>query len=374
MRILYDHQIFSNAFYGGIARYFIEMAVHIASYPKVDLTIIAPLNRSSFLKHYQQSIPLWGLDASGLKALPQRVTRPLNGMIFDAYAKCTSPDLVHETYYAPPRIQHRSYKIVTTMHDLIPERFPQYFPAVGKHIAERKSAILRADHIICVSESTRSDLLHYYDVGDKNISVIPLGSSLEWPRDLSRVCDSPYFLQVGGRYPYKNFEKLIQAFASSGLYRSHKLVTFSAHPLSRKERETIESVKIPQGAILELGGDDQMLSRCYCGAVSLVYPSLHEGFGIPLLEAMRCNCPIITSNVSSLPEIAGDAALYCDPNDVESIAHCMLTLASSEQERSRLVMNGRHRVERYTWEACAERTYEVYCQTIAGGDRPTALS
>ena len=116
--------------------------------------------------------------------------------------------------------------------------------------------------------------------------------------------------------------------------------------------------------MVSLGGSDAVLARCYAGADALVFPSLYEGFGIPLVEAMELGCPIVTSNVSSLPEVAGDAAIYVDPRDSGAIADALVKLASSPETRGRLIANGRVQAQRFSWDQCASATYAAYCNLV----------
>ena len=102
-------------------------------------------------------------------------------------------------------------------------------------------------------------------------------------------------------------------------------------PLTEAELTAMDRAGVPQERVIRIGGDDDLLARYYAGAEALVFPSMYEGFGIPLLEARQCSCPIITSHISSLPEVAGDAAIYCDPGDIKSISEAMVKIASSPE-------------------------------------------
>jgi len=281
-------------------------------------------------------------------------------MLFRAMTSITTPDIVHETHYAPKRTAPRNAKIVTTIHDTIPERMPEFFSFSERQKVLIGKVLERADHVICVSESTRRDLMEIYGVAPERVSVTLLGSSLEPPVDGATDLGMPYFMHVGQRYTYKNFGRLIEAFGHAGLYRTHKLVSFNAIPFSSTELAIMERSRVPPTSMVQVTGDDKMLARYYAGAEAFVLPSLYEGFGIPLVEAMRCGCPIVTANTSSLPEVAGDVAIYCDPLDVGSISDALLQVASSAETRATMAAKGLARAQKFTWARCAAETYDIY--------------
>lgn len=364
MKIYYDYQIFMIRQYGGVSRYFVELASLLSRYDDVRVKIVAPLFRSQFLSEQRSHISTIGMDLSAFPKLPPVTLRSINALLFERYAAIAAADIVHETYYAPARTAPKSAKIVTTIHDTIPELFPQFFPGSKQHRAEKEQVLRRADRIICVSESTRDDLLKLYEVDPSRVSVVLLGSSLEPAKGAPMNIGAPYFLHVGSRYPYKNFDSLIQALGATNLHRTHKLVSFTAMPLCAREISAMARAGVPQSSVVRVGGDDSVLARYYAGAEALAFPSFYEGFGIPLLEAMRCGCPIITSNTSSLPEVAGDAAIYFDPTDVKAISDAMIRIASSKETRDSLIARGQARAQSFTWERCAAQTYAVYSDLL----------
>jgi glycosyltransferase involved in cell wall biosynthesis len=360
MKVCYDSQIFLGKSYGGISRYFVELATRLARYPDVQLRVVAPFFQSKFLSERKSRISTIGIDLSEGPKLPARLISPVNAALFRCYAAVASPDIVHETFYTSARAAPKSSKVVTTIHDTIPERLPQIWGNIDKHKSNRQNVLARADRVICVSESTRNDLLELYEVDPSRVSVVRMSSSVfasnKGPIDIG----APYFLHVGARYLYKNFNGLIAAFGDAHLHRTHKLVSFSAVPLTEAELTAMDRAGVPRDRLIRVSGDDDVLARYYAGAEALVFPSMYEGFGIPLLEAMQCSCPIITSNVSSLPEVAGDAAIYCDPGDIKSISEAMVKIASSPETRKNLIAKGLARAQTFSWDRCAEETYAVY--------------
>ena len=235
---------------------------------------------------------------------------------------------MHNTYYFPVKPPSGARGILT-VYDMIHEKYPKYF-AASPFISRIKAAsVAAADHVICISESTRRDLLATYDIPEERVSVThlgfdPLGSLLtsESSGDFKiRVLGSnaPYLLYVGSRVNYKNFTGLLDAYAASASLRSNFfLLCFGGGDFTGAERAAISKAGV-EGRVRFLGGSDAVLATCYAHASLFVCPSFYEGFGIPVLEAMSLDCPVACSNVSSLPEVVGDAAILFDPSDRDAI-------------------------------------------------------
>jgi len=232
---------------------------------------------------------------------------------------------------------------------------------------EKLSAVKRADHIICISESTRRDLIRLLNVPIKKTSVVHLGFSLT--RDSESSSDlisnlnntSSFILYVGNRNGHKNFRGLLHAYAQSDFLKNkYKLICFGGGRFSASEISLIQELDLKLDNVQQVSGSDAALGAYYKLAKVFVYPSLYEGFGIPPLEAMSFNCPVVCSNTSSMPEVVGDAALMFDPKDCESIKVAIERVVENEELRGDLVNRGRNRVQFFSWEKCAEETFEVY--------------
>jgi glycosyltransferase involved in cell wall biosynthesis len=365
MKVTFDHQAFSISHSGGVARYFVELGVALNQLEGIDASILCPINQSRFVRASKARLPLIGLDVSRIAATPDRVAKSLNHRLFRSMAAVVKPDIVHETYYSMERTAPVSARVVTTIHDTIPELLPELFLQAEEHKKVIRTVLKRADWVMCVSETTRRDLLKIYEFDPDRVSVAPLGVSLQPSKRGPVRLDRPYFLHVGARYPYKNFLRLIEAFGKAGMYRTHLLVSYSEHPFGRQEVEAMKQYGVQMGSVIHAGGDDDKMARYYAGAEALVVPSLYEGFGLPLVEAMACGCPVLSSQAGSLPEVAGDAAIYFEPYDVDAIAGAMLKIASSAQDRARLIELGQERAALFTWKRCAEATAHAYRQVIA---------
>lgn len=365
MRVVFDYQTFSIRQYGGISRYFVELAAALGQLGDVDVRVVAPLAASLFLAERRAALQVSGRDVSQLEWLRRRAVCGVNSILSPRAVRKLAPEIVHETGYARWRTAPRGARIVTTIHDTTPERLPEIFGPATRHRRMISTALKRADAVICVSESTRRDVAELYDIAPERMTVVHLGSALE-PADAGPAEETePYFLYVGARYTYKNFNGLLRAFAISGLARTHRLIAFWAAPFTSEELESMDRAGVPRDRVKHVRGGDAKLARYYAGATAMVLPSLYEGFGIPVVEAMRSGCPVIASATSSLPEVAGDAALYCDPREPESMAAAMRRVAEDSAVRAEMMARGRERATQFTWERCAQETRAVYRELLA---------
>ena len=229
-------------------------------------------------------------------------------------------------------------------------------------------ALRRASELLCISEATEADLAARFPAARGKTAVIPLAADARFSaahseaelRDAAArhgVAPGGYVLAAGTLEPRKNLIRLIRAH--SRLPRDVR----EAHPLlvvgpRGWEEEQILTATGEQAATVRLAGyvSDDDLTRLYAGCTVFAYPSLYEGFGLPVLEAMAAGAPVITSRTSSLPEVAGDAAFYVDPHDEDALCAALEALLGSAEERARLAAAGRERARLFTWDDCAAKT------------------
>jgi glycosyltransferase involved in cell wall biosynthesis len=366
MKIVYDAQVFVEQEYGGISRYICALASHLSRLPDMEVKIVAPLHINAYLRALSRDIAV----GRYVPRLPKtaRLIRTLGTALCTPVASLIHPDLVHETYYAEQALCRAKVPHVLTVYDMIEERFPESFP-LGYPLARRKRcAVNRADHIFCISENTRRDLLDTYKFPEDRVSVTYLGYDALVPSSLSAqdlVGGSPYIFFVAGRHGYKNFEGLIRAYAASAwLQGGFRIVCFGGGTFSAEEQTLMAELGLTSAQVEHVAGGDDRLAALYQGAAALVYPSKYEGFGIPPLEAMSLDCPVICSQTSSIPEVVGQAGEYFDPNDIDSIRVSMERVLQSTERRDELVSLGRVRRELFTWERCAQQTADIYRRLV----------
>ena len=365
MRIVYDYQIFLYQQYGGISRYCYELARRIAQIEGCHASIHALLHVNKYIKG-DENFEVIGTPIPDILWL-RRVPITINYLLGRRLARKCKPDIVHETYFTKYSIAPAKVKTVLTVYDMTYERLTNFFPSVQKISQNKECAVKRADHIVCISESTKNDLIDTININPDKISVIYLGYTKDTTRHENKlnINDKPYILYVGQRAGYKNFSRLLQAYAKSQrLQKDLRLVCFGADRFSNNEINQIRELNIKPENVVHLKGDDGILNHLYLNASIFVFPSLYEGFGIPLLEAMSFKCPVVCSNTSSFPEVAGDAADYFDPCNLEEMTSSIESVVFSTEKRNHLIERGLERIKLFSWEKCAEETMKVYSSLV----------
>ena len=363
MKIAYDHQTFSLQRYGGISRYFVKLAEQLDQLEQ-EVNIFAPLHQNQYLSDLPKSM----VTGHGIDRFPRKTTRAIryaNRTIAHMQMVRWKPDIIHQTYYGGLNLKSSKTPVVVTVYDMIHELFPESMRVTDRTARAKKAAIKNADHVICISENTKRDMLEILDVCESKVSVVHLGID-NYFSDANFCAASvseyqPYILYVGSRGGYKNFSSLLKAFARTPkLKKEFKLVTFGGGKFSRHELDEIQSLGLNDSQILPVSGDDSLLQTYYENASAFVYPSLYEGFGLPPLEAMSAGCPVVSSNTSSMPEVISDAAEFFNPEDIECFAQALEAVVYSEERRADLVVRGYKRVRALSWNKCAQQTLNVY--------------
>ncbi|MGL5063633.1 MAG: glycosyltransferase family 4 protein [Microcoleus sp.] len=249
---------------------------------------------------------------------------------------------------------------VVTVHDLIPLRFFKKFSRLTAYFRYYIPQVLsQAEHIICDSQATLEDAVRFFRVSDKKMTVVPLACD----RNNFRFLDLPpknYFLYTGRHDPYKNLERLIAAFATLPDRSNYELWLAGPPNAYTPQLQTQVAELGLQPSVKFLGYVPYtQLPVLMNQAIALVFPTLWEGFGLPILEAMACGTPVITSNISSMPEVAGNAALLINPYSVGEIAEAMQTAATNAQVRSNLKTASLTQADRFSWEKTGMATANI---------------
>lgn len=339
--ITIDGIIYSLQRHGGITVYFNEL-----------------LRRLKFRSAGDCSAVIYEGSAANAEFLPAGYeTRPMR--LAERYRRCpliAKVDLFHSSYY---RLPDRRVPVVTTVHDFIYERFASG-PRKWIHSWQKFAAIKSSHAVICVSESTRRDLLHFLpDIQPERLHVVHNGVSSAFhplsPEMISTGAMRPYVLFLGARSGYKNFMPLVQAMSN---LRDLDLVCIGGGVLTPQESELLQC-HLAGRFIHHLGVSDLQLNQFYNGAFCLAYPSAYEGFGIPVLEAMRAGCPVIAMNSSSIPEVAGSAAQLL-PEASPGALHTAISTLNQTGKREHFRQLGLKQASLFSWDRTFAETCKVY--------------
>lgn len=361
MRILFTPEIFNMQRFGGISRYFVRLAEEIDAL-RHDVHIVAPFHVNDYLDH--SSFGKYKHKRRKTTNLIRKTTRAANSLSLQYRLWFNRPDIVHSTYFrgAPPLFS--TAKRVVTVFDFVDELYHQS-DQYGSILAEQKRrAVEEADLVLCISQSTRQDLIRFLG-DDKGKAVVtylaadnPPSSALSSSHPLN---GDPYLLYVGSRWKYKNFKPFVEAFSRSDMCRnSLKLVAYGSDHFADDEIEHIKMLGLSESQVTRRSGSDDDLYQFYRHAELFVYPSLYEGFGIPPLEAMSVGCPVACSNTSSIPEVVGDAAFIFDPTDIDAMRIQIDLALTNEQLRQDKIERGYKQFSKFSWHQCAIDTLNAY--------------
>ncbi len=267
---------------------------------------------------------------------------------------------------------------ILMIHDLAFLHYPQFISWSQHRYYQlfTKKFLRKAKKIVTVSEFSKADIIKTYQISDQKISIVNGAAKnsfvpMSW-FEREEVKDGftdgrEYFLFTGGIHPRKNLLNLLKAFSLFKKWQQSNMKLLVAGRLAWQYDDVLDKLKTykyrDDVVLLDYVPDEQ-LARITGAAYALVYPSFFEGFGLPIIEAMQSEVPVITSNTSSMPEIGGDAALYADPNDPDAIAKHMLDLYRNETHRIALVEAGKQQAARFSWDRSAEKLWQIILATV----------
>jgi len=383
MKVLYDHQIFSSFAYGGVSRIYFELMNAFSYDPDVRFKLSLKYTDNEYLKNAN-----WRTDVhpylkrsshGGKIGFPVHTARNFIVNRINHHRKTENRkyseeiiaqgeyNIFHPTYFDPYFLDYLPDKpFVLTVYDTIYELFPEYFPSSKKFLDGKLLLIQKATKIIAISENTKSDLMRLYKLPSDKIEVVYLANSLQvgaaTQNDVIKELKLPeqYLLYVGNRAKYKNFlffiESIIPLLTQN---KTLSLVCAGGEDFTQTEKQLFHKWGVEQ-KLRYYPLNDAILTSIYANALAFVFPSLYEGFGIPILEAFACNCPVLISNTSSLPEIAGEACLSFNPKDKISILDAVKQVLSNKSLRAKLIEKGREQLKFFSWKHTAKGTKRIY--------------
>jgi glycosyltransferase involved in cell wall biosynthesis len=364
VRIAFDHQAFRLQSYGGVSRYFVRLARELNAAGH-RATVHAPLHCNRYLRELPAGT-VTGLELRRYPPRSERLVTWYNQRRARASIRGWGPSVVHETYFSPRTLAPDGCPTVVTVFDMIHELFDGGNPAWDATREAKRLAVGRAAHVLCISGNTRRDVIRILGIPEERVTAVHLGVEplpTGGRTAAQRAGPEPYLLYVGSRRGYKNFRGLVAAVAASPRLRfDFVVIAFGGGQLSPDETRVIREAGLDPDRVRQVSGGDEVLGALYAGARALVYPSLYEGFGLPPLEAMVHDCPVVSSRASAMPEVIGAAGECFDPSSTEEMAAAIERVVYSEARTAELRRLGRDRAAGFTWRECAARTADVYRQ------------
>ena len=366
LEIILDGRIFEEQPLGGISRIYHEILPRICQMDEqISFSIITSDHLMQLLPHHSQ------ITMHRTRFPVHRLLRP-QSVFWRVQDYLRAKFQIRSIPHGKNAIWHATYfqlpdwwigpKLIT-VYDLIPEKFPHFFNKNYDDIfrKRKKRAIFAADIVICISESVRLDVIERYRLRPEQVVAIPLACGNNF-RVLSKEeiapefrVDRPFILYVGMRQHYKNFKTLLSAYSAWPRRNRINLLVVGS-PRSKAEEQAIIAAGLESSIIFRSGITDEELCALYNQALSFVYPSLSEGFGIPLLEAMACGCPVVASRIPTFMEVAGDAPYFFDPVNRDELIAALETACLSEQARARRD----DILTKYSWDRTARATLRIY--------------
>ena len=364
----------------GISRYVRQLYAELEQFQDVEITYFDG-NRIHKNMPAQADPEKWSRATSAIWKLPDPVVfamRTLHWWKFETQLRrvCRKDryDIYHETGFVPAAMS--AVPTAYSIYDLSLIKYRHAHPKerVWFYDFMGRRRLRFANHILTISEFIRQEICNTFALSPSNVSAVPLAPASHFkPRSAEKIdqvrkkynLTAGYLLFVGSLEPRKNLPLLIQAMQRCNPDISLLIVGWEGWG-DKSWKQTIRESGLEKRIILTGYVDDETLACLYSGASAFVYPSLYEGFGLPILEAMACGCPVICSDVASMPEVAGDAAIRIDPACIWDLTAAIDLLSVDQNARQRLISSGFARAVEFTWKRTAEKTREVF-QKIASG-------
>lgn len=383
MQILFDYQAFELQRIGGVSRSYAELISHlqnencrcIVGIMESDNIYLSEMKLVSGLKptNYRHDMLFGGKKL--FKGQRMLIRKALHWYGYENDCKQVNKDcsikllrnqqfdIFEPTFfdsYFLPYLKNKPF--VMTVHDMIPELYPEYFSMEDFQIIQKRMLCPLAAHIHVPSQKTKEDLVNILDVSPDKITVIPHGRPdfIEDGYSAPPIFDFPYLLYVGDRFGYKNFSLFIKECSYIIQKFPEIYVVCTGKDFSEREQAELVELGIANN-VIHLFTSEESLRNLYHFAIAFIYPSAYEGFGLPILEAFTSDCPVMLNNASCFPEVAEDAALYFDINEDGDLYEKFGAFYSAGRDvRNEMIRKGRDQAEKYSWDKSARLLRKVY--------------
>lgn len=374
----------------GVGNYCFQLVDSLLKIDKENSFLLYPFFYNHFYPDFKNvEIPHIGNFKVAFKKLPLPV-KLMHKIWFDMKSSALKEymlgnvDVVHSTTFCAPKLKGKRKRLVVTIYDLTVLTHPECHTAENIRVCTKgiNDTVKYADEIIAISEYTKQDILNILKVPEERVTVTHLAADstyrqIKESETLERVrrvykLPEKFVLFIGSLEPRKNIRTLIYAYARlpERFRKEFPLVIAGAKGWLNSDISQVVRDLHLEGKVLFPGFiDKEDISAIYSLATVFVYPSLYEGFGLPILEAMACATPVITSNTSSMPEVAGDAAKLICPNDVDGLTAALEDILDNEALRDEMRAKGLKRATNFSWDKCAKETIAVYKKSLANAKR-----
>lgn len=380
MKILYDHQAFDMQSHGGVSNCFVRLISNFPDDVKYELSLLEcdnvhlkeshlldippmaqPPRTFLYKKHFYGQGTLYDLFS---KCFPRKTSLGRNRLFSIEKLKEGNFDVFHPTFFDDYFLDYLGEKpFVLTIHDMIAELFSN---SVNSHILKKRRLALAADHIIAVSNQTKEDILKYLDVPDNKVSVIYHGApTINLVKNENAIVGGKYILYVGERTGYKSFIPMLRELTPFLQKDKSLRVVCTGKSFTNCEYSFFVKQNI-QDQMIHIAPSDSGMTNLYAHALCFIYPSMYEGFGIPILEAYKADCPVLLNRQSCFPEIAQDAAIYfaLDSNGSNLAEVMEAFLLMNDSQLKCLIDIQRDRLKFFSWEKSAQQLCKIYGEII----------
>lgn len=356
--------MFSIQKYGGITKYFCELMRNYPEDHNFQLSVLFSNNQHlkdnfKFLKKIYVPIPE---KKSKINGYLKSKSYNINKLYSEHVISNRNYDLLHPTFYDTYFLKGLKKPYVVTVHDLAEFKFKNQYKN-NSRIPAMEQIIQNARRIISISESTKKDLIEILNINPEIIDVVYHGFR-RGDFQMHSNLNGRYILYVGVRQGYKNFNTLLRSFADLKIEDNDLKLICVGSPFSTEEISELKKLRILENTVA-LRADETRLNSLYANALAFVYPSLHEGFGMPILEAFAHNCPVCLSNTSCFPEIAGSGGVYFNPTDPDSITKAIKKVIYDTNFSKKMIEEGNKRLNQFSWKKCSLETIISYKKALS---------
>lgn len=375
LKVFFDSTIFDLQIFGGVSRYFTELISRAQSKKLFEPIFRLTISNNEYAKTAKLTVlksNLHNVKVKGFKRLSWKLNQFVNSFYSKRRFRKGDFDIYHPTYYSKTSVQNaEKLNTVITVYDMIHELYPQLFSDSKQVIELKKELIYKSKAIIAISQNTKQDILKFYpQIDPKKIHVTYLASSINnYDENRVEVPLDNFLLFVGNRDGYKNFMPMLEAILPSlnrhqnvgvlcvggGSFKENEISCFAQHNLTNR--------------IIQKSLSDNELKWIYKRSIALIFPSEYEGFGIPVIEAFECECPVILPNLSSFPEVGGEGGLFYEKQDLQKINFYIDQLISNEFFKKDIIQKGKIHASKFFWDKMTLETLEVYKSVISDSDK-----